>query len=87
MPYRHVYTGGTYNSSSESCDCSNSNGLFVNILEGEESQCNNFGVIIKHSKIITDDMLSIYGRRCPRGPENDGQACYVTNVYADNSNS
>ena len=45
-PCKH---GGTYDSKTDTCDCSNSNGLFGGQYCGEH-QCKNFGVLIRYSK-------------------------------------
>lgn len=53
--------GGVFNGT---CDCSNSNGLFGGDY-CEESQCKNGGVLVRYSKALRDDVISVYGCRCP----------------------
>ncbi len=79
-PCKH---GGTYDSKTDTCDCSNSNGLFGGQYCGEH-QCKNFGVLIRYSQQIRENELSLYACRCPKGPEKRWAGFLCDKCYAEN---
>lgn len=74
--------GGSFNGTV--CDCTNSQGLFTGQY-CEEHNCQNFGVLTRYSKAIRDDVISLYGCRCPTGPTRRWAGLLCDKCYATNA--
>ncbi len=74
--------GGIYNKTSMICDCSASYGLFKGDY-CEQHNCQHFSVLTRYSSAINDNVASLYGCRCAKGPEKRWTGFLCNKCYAD----
>ena len=73
---------GIFNKTSRTCDCSASYGLFKGDF-CEEHNCKHFSVLTRYSSAIQDNIVSLYGCRCAKGPEKRWTGFLCDKCYAD----
>ena len=74
--------GGIYNKTSMTCDCSTSRGLFKGDY-CEDHDCQHFSVLTRYSSAIRDNVVSLYGCRCAKGPEKRWTGFLCNKCYAN----